>query len=51
MSEQKQSTYDRNKKAVDKLATDMVKHGGMSSEAAARKAAEIARKQDSKQGR
>lgn len=44
-------SYEKCKAAQEKLAADMVKHGGMSSEAAARKAAEVARAADKKQGR
>lgn len=45
-------SYEKSKQAVDKLATEMVKHGmARDSESAQRKAAEIARQADKKQGR
>lgn len=50
MSEKSQ--YEKSKQAVDKLAGEMVKHGmARDSESAQRKAAEIARQADKKQGR
>ena len=50
MSEKSQ--YEKSKQAVDKLAGEMVKHGmARDSESGQRKAAEIARQADKKQGR
>lgn len=49
MSGQKPS-YDRCKEAADKLARDL-ERSGMSREAAEKKAREVARKTDAKQGR
>lgn len=40
--------YERRKQAVDNLARDIAKHGGMSSEKAHEKAAEVARDTDKK---
>jgi hypothetical protein len=41
-------SYERRKQAVDNLARDIAKHGGLSSEKAHQKAAEVARETDKK---
>lgn len=43
-------SYEKSKQAADKLAGELTR-SGMSSEAAAKKAADIARKTDAKNGR
>jgi polyhydroxyalkanoate synthesis regulator phasin len=45
------SDYDRRKEAVEKLAGDLVKHSGMSSEKAKEQAAKVARETDAKKGK
>jgi len=45
------SDYEKRRKAVEKLAGDLVKHSGMSSEKAKERAAQVARETDAKKGK
>jgi len=45
------SEYEKRRQAVEKLAGDLVKHSGMSSEKAKERAAQVARETDAKKGK